>query len=100
MASDSWWTSNVIVRSNVVCSYGAATCIRTSWTEANPGRRFLCCTDGCGLLRWIEPPVSCPRCERILPSLLRSNKENSGLMRLNEKEAAEKGVEARRLKFV
>ncbi|MFS7907771.1 hypothetical protein Hanom_Chr01g00075231 [Helianthus anomalus] len=79
MSSGSSWTSNDNVRSNAVCSCGAATCIRTSWTEANPGRRFLCCTDGCGLLRWIEPPVSCPRY----------------LMRLKAKEA-----EARRLKFV
>ncbi|KAF5781350.1 hypothetical protein HanRHA438_Chr11g0495531 [Helianthus annuus] len=95
MSSGSSWTSNATVRSNAVCSCGAATCIRTSWTEANPGRRFLCCTDGCGLLRWIEPPISCPGCERILPSLLRLNKENLNLMRLKAKEA-----EARRLKFV
>ncbi|MFS8019805.1 hypothetical protein Hanom_Chr15g01408001 [Helianthus anomalus] len=110
MASSSSWTSNAIVCSNAVCSCGAATCIRASWTEANSGDVFfvvsvLCFlitfqTDGYGLLRWIEPPVSCPKCERILPSLLRSNKENSNLMRLNEKKAAEKGVEARRLKFV
>ncbi|MFS7942521.1 hypothetical protein Hanom_Chr06g00489331 [Helianthus anomalus] len=43
MSSNSSWTSNATVRSNAVCSCGAATCIRTSWTEANPGRRFLCC---------------------------------------------------------
>ncbi|MFS7907767.1 hypothetical protein Hanom_Chr01g00075181 [Helianthus anomalus] len=71
MSSGSSWTNNDTVRANAVCSCGATTCIRTSLTEANSGRRFICCTDGCGLLRWIEPPVSCPRCERILPSLLR-----------------------------
>ncbi|KAJ0493688.1 hypothetical protein HanIR_Chr12g0588961 [Helianthus annuus] len=79
MAIASSWTSNTTGRSDAVCSYGASTCIRTSWTEANLGRSFICCSDGCGWLHWIGPPISCPRCERLIPSLLKSNKENSDL---------------------
>ncbi|MFS7995716.1 hypothetical protein Hanom_Chr12g01121211 [Helianthus anomalus] len=41
----------------------------------------------------IEPPISCPKCERLFPSLLKSNKENSDLMRLKAKEG-------QRIKFV
>ncbi|MFS8024052.1 hypothetical protein Hanom_Chr16g01458691 [Helianthus anomalus] len=100
MAVASSWTSNTTGRSNALYPCGVATCIRTSWTEASTRRTFLCCSDMCGLLCWIEPPISCPRCERVVPSLFRSNKENSELTRFKAKEAAEKRVEARRLKFV
>ncbi|MFS7939376.1 hypothetical protein Hanom_Chr05g00451071 [Helianthus anomalus] len=48
MAAASSWNSTTSGRSNALCSCGAATCIRTSCTEANRGRGFLCCTDGCG----------------------------------------------------
>ncbi|MFS8033978.1 hypothetical protein Hanom_Chr17g01575841 [Helianthus anomalus] len=100
MATTSLWNSTTSGRSNVVCSCGAASCIRTSCREANLGRRFLCCTDGCGLLRWIDPPISCPRCERLLPSLLSTNRENVELKLLKAKEVAEKGGEVQRLKFL
>ncbi|KAM0019037.1 hypothetical protein Hdeb2414_s0026g00680851 [Helianthus debilis subsp. tardiflorus] len=43
MAAASSWNSTTSGRSNALCSCGAATCIRTSCTEANRGRRFLCC---------------------------------------------------------
>ncbi|KAM0002549.1 hypothetical protein Hdeb2414_s0323g00867921 [Helianthus debilis subsp. tardiflorus] len=100
MATSSSWTINMTARSNALCSCGASICIRTSWTEANPGRHFLCCSDKCGLLRWLEPPVSCPRCERVVRALLRSSKHKDELVRLKALEAAENGVEARRLRYV
>ncbi|MFS8001656.1 hypothetical protein Hanom_Chr13g01192891 [Helianthus anomalus] len=68
MAAASSWNSTTSGRSNAVCSCGVATCIRTSCTEANLGRRFLCC---------IDHPISCPRCEKLLPSLLSTNRENA-----------------------
>ncbi|KAL8255811.1 hypothetical protein R6Q59_030878 [Mikania micrantha] len=36
-------SSKSYAKSKLQCSCGAATCIRVSWTEANPGRRFICC---------------------------------------------------------
>ncbi|MFS7947616.1 hypothetical protein Hanom_Chr06g00550361 [Helianthus anomalus] len=80
MVATSSWNSTSICRSNAVCSRGAATCIRISCTEANPGRRFLCC--------------------RLLPSLLSTNRENTELNLLKAKEVAKKGVEVQRLKFL
>ncbi|MFS7937430.1 hypothetical protein Hanom_Chr05g00427421 [Helianthus anomalus] len=67
-------------RSNAVCSCGAATCIRTSCVEANPGRRFFCC--------------------RLIPSMLSTNRENAELKLLKAKEVVEKGVEVQRIKFL
>ncbi|MFS8001663.1 hypothetical protein Hanom_Chr13g01192961 [Helianthus anomalus] len=92
MAAASSWNSTTSGRSNVVCSYGAATCIITLCTEANPGRRFLWYTDGCGLLRWINPPISCPRCERLLPSLLSTNRENAESKLLRQRKLLRRGL--------
>ncbi|MFS7938123.1 hypothetical protein Hanom_Chr05g00435731 [Helianthus anomalus] len=71
--------------------------VRTLCTEANPGRRFLCCisTNGCGMLRWIDSPISCPRCERLLTSQLSTNRENAELKLLKAKEVAEKELPLR-----
>ncbi|KAF5818095.1 hypothetical protein HanXRQr2_Chr02g0060821 [Helianthus annuus] len=71
MAASSSHTSTT-THSNAICSCGTSTCIRTSWTKANPRRRFLCCSDNYGWLHWIEPQSTCPRCERVVPALLSS----------------------------
>ncbi|KAK9049241.1 hypothetical protein SSX86_031792 [Deinandra increscens subsp. villosa] len=58
----------------VLCSCGSATEITTSWTAANPGRRFYCCTKqgvNCGFVAWVDPPM-CNRAVAIIPGLLRS----------------------------
>ncbi|MFS7934745.1 hypothetical protein Hanom_Chr05g00395311 [Helianthus anomalus] len=91
MAAATSWTSNSSGRTNAVCSCGAATCIRTSCTEANPGRRFLYC--------WINPPISCPRCERLIPSLLSTNKENAELKLLKQRKLLRRGLKFKDLIF-
>ncbi|XP_021985217.1 uncharacterized protein LOC110881172 [Helianthus annuus] len=46
----------------VVCTCGAPTQLRTSWTTQTPGRRFHRCNkpksgQGCGFVAWAEPPM-------------------------------------------
>ncbi|KAH0669332.1 hypothetical protein KY285_023491 [Solanum tuberosum] len=41
---------------NVLCQCGVVVEMKTSWTQSNPGRRFLCCKTskargGCGYFR-------------------------------------------------
>ncbi|XP_044453063.1 uncharacterized protein [Triticum aestivum] len=46
---------------SVNCYYGRKAPLLTSWTDANPGRRYLCCsraTQGCGFWRWFDPRAS------------------------------------------
>ncbi|KAK1402804.1 hypothetical protein POM88_002409 [Heracleum sosnowskyi] len=45
---------------------------QTSWTQANPGRRFMVCSDRrCNLsFQWLEEPV-CARAQAIIPGLIR-----------------------------
>ncbi|WOG96632.1 hypothetical protein DCAR_0415968 [Daucus carota subsp. sativus] len=41
---------------NQQCSCGNWAVEKTSWTEYNPGRRFLTCVNGrCNFFRWNEP---------------------------------------------
>ncbi|KAL8539780.1 hypothetical protein ACS0TY_001401 [Phlomoides rotata] len=76
------------VEANVVCYCGKKALIRTSWTDQNPGRRFLCCVnsririissyiyflrwrrEGCVFWKW-EDPEMCMRSKMIIPGLLR-----------------------------
>lgn len=47
--------------------------MKTSWTEVNPGKRFLTCSkngSNCGYFRWFDPPM-CVRSKDIIPGLLR-----------------------------
>ncbi|CAI9276362.1 unnamed protein product [Lactuca saligna] len=59
--------------------------VRTSWTSANPGRRFLSCPQKgsrCRFLGWIDPPM-CARSMLIIPGLLRNiNNVNYQVARL------------------
>ncbi|XP_022038651.1 uncharacterized protein At1g43920, Chloroplastic-like [Helianthus annuus] len=52
----------------VVCSNcGSPTIVKTSWTPANPGRKFFCCITrhrGCGFVDWAEGP-SCERAVEV-----------------------------------
>ena len=44
---------------------------KTSWTEYNPGRRFLTCVNGrCNFFKWTEPELD-PRSKKIINSLVR-----------------------------
>ncbi|KAG8379338.1 hypothetical protein BUALT_Bualt07G0078000 [Buddleja alternifolia] len=45
--------------------------MKTSWTNDNPGRRFLICERiECGKFMWWDPPT-CSRSKAIIPGLLR-----------------------------
>ena len=51
------------------CGCGNIIVVRTSWTDSNPGRRFISC-DRCRYFRWIDGPL-CEHARIIIPGLLR-----------------------------
>ncbi|KAL6548298.1 hypothetical protein OROGR_008719 [Orobanche gracilis] len=58
-----------------LCSCGKEIDFRTSWSDANPGRKYKACKkfrrpDGCLFFVWLDPPC-CSRCPDIIPGLLR-----------------------------
>ncbi|GER50502.1 GRF zinc finger containing protein [Striga asiatica] len=63
------------------CRCGGRTVIRTTWKDANPGRRFQSCLNyengSCDFFDWYDPPM-CRRSKMIIPGLLR---------KMNEREA-------------
>ncbi|KAK9049677.1 hypothetical protein SSX86_031354 [Deinandra increscens subsp. villosa] len=78
-----------------VCYCGHQTTIRTSWTDANPGRRFYSCAQkesSCNFFLWVDPPM-CRRAVEIIPGLLRS---------INELQSVAKRIETsnRRMKII
>ncbi|KAI7732240.1 hypothetical protein M8C21_011449, partial [Ambrosia artemisiifolia] len=90
-----------------LCRCGAPTCYRISRTRENPGRRFLCCVSSsstnhnrycineqkgkCGWIKWADN-LDCPRCERLIPALVRSLNDK-------EEEAKAKTKEVWKLKI-
>ncbi|CAL1396134.1 unnamed protein product [Linum trigynum] len=45
-----------------LCRCAVPAVLRTSWTDANPGRRFFGCANyrganACNYFRWIDPPL-------------------------------------------
>ncbi|KAF5766656.1 putative DNA topoisomerase transcription factor GRF family [Helianthus annuus] len=68
----------------VICRCGFQTVIRTSHTDANPGRQFHCCprqgTRGCGFVAWVIPPI-CPMCSELLAKLDRTTSMNEDVGR-------------------
>ncbi|GER55222.1 zinc ion binding [Striga asiatica] len=56
------------------CRCGKKVVTRTSWSDINPGRRYISCEKfkegGCPYFVWIEKPL-CPRACQIIPGLLR-----------------------------
>ncbi|KAB1221204.1 hypothetical protein CJ030_MR2G025739 [Morella rubra] len=61
------------------CNCGLTAPLKTSWTDANPGRRFFGCAkyDGkanqCGFFEWFDPRT-CPRGMEVGPHLMKKNK--------------------------
>ena len=55
-----------------MCFCNKVSVVKTSWTNRNPGRRFLSCgkRNGCSFFIWIDPPM-CNRARMIIPGLLR-----------------------------
>ncbi|XP_062089068.1 uncharacterized protein LOC133795630 [Humulus lupulus] len=67
------------------CDCGFEAVQRTSWTIDNAGRRFYGCprykrnvNDGCGFLRWIDPPTNIPRFRNDVGGLFRRLDEIEG----------------------
>ena len=54
---------------------GRSESVVTYWTDINPGRRFWCCRQRCGFLRWFDPPM-CARWIEIIPGLLRARNKD------------------------
>ncbi|KAK4431052.1 hypothetical protein Salat_0867200 [Sesamum alatum] len=56
-----------------ICTCGREAVIRTSWTSANPGRRFRGCPGNegkyCRSFQWVDPPM-CRRSREVIPGLL------------------------------
>ncbi|KAH7839175.1 hypothetical protein Vadar_000754 [Vaccinium darrowii] len=63
----------------------------TSWTNKNPSRRFLSCTDCDEFGGWVDPPM-CRRAVQIIPELLRR-------VKTLELELAKSKARERRMKF-
>ncbi|PWA85903.1 zinc finger, GRF-type [Artemisia annua] len=61
----------------VRCWCGKQAITRTSWTSANPGRRFYCCSDEGSSCRWIGwyDLEMCVRSRMIISGLLRGRNE-------------------------
>ncbi|KAM6548758.1 hypothetical protein CsatB_010401 [Cannabis sativa] len=64
------------------CSCAQPVVIKTSWTDANPGRRFGMCrryrlVGGCYFWEWIDPPM-CERASEVVPGLLRKIRRLEG----------------------
>ncbi|KAH7847377.1 hypothetical protein Vadar_025398 [Vaccinium darrowii] len=50
---------------------GKVRVVQTSWTDTNPGRRFVSCSHECRAgFKWVDPPM-CHRSTQIIPGLLR-----------------------------
>ncbi|KAF5960834.1 hypothetical protein HYC85_002043 [Camellia sinensis] len=67
--------------------YGRQKVIQTSWTDANPSKRFLSCpNNGCNQFAWIDP-LMCSRAMKIILGLLKkANKLEARLQTRNERE--------------
>ncbi|KAI8572929.1 hypothetical protein RHMOL_Rhmol01G0239100 [Rhododendron molle] len=64
-------SSDTIPVEDVCLICGNKRVLRTSWTDPNPGRRFMGCTKGgCKGFDWVDPPM-CRRAVKIIPGLLR-----------------------------
>ncbi|PWA62300.1 zinc finger, GRF-type [Artemisia annua] len=64
----------------VRCHCGRVAIVKTSWTNANPGRRFYSCPipdSNCRWIDWYDPPM-CNRSLVIIPGLLRSRNNMEG----------------------
>ncbi|CAL8998819.1 unnamed protein product [Prunus brigantina] len=57
------------------CHCGKLCRVQTSWTDSNPGRRFLVCplgrNRGCCFFEWFDPEM-CSRSKDIIPGLLKN----------------------------
>ncbi|KAI7755653.1 hypothetical protein M8C21_009851, partial [Ambrosia artemisiifolia] len=73
---------------NELCRCGAPTYYRISRTRENPDANFCVV---CGWIKWVDN-LDCPRCERLIPALVRSLNDK-------EEEAKAKTKEVWKLKI-
>ncbi|GER25167.1 GRF zinc finger containing protein [Striga asiatica] len=63
-------SSSSMRETRVLCLCGKYARMTTSWTSANPGRRYLHCEEkACTFWKWFDPPM-CARSKEIIPGLL------------------------------
>ncbi|KAK6121613.1 hypothetical protein DH2020_044640 [Rehmannia glutinosa] len=67
-------SSSSVNNEGMYCCCGLNASLKTSWTKANPGRKFWSCPkfgqDGyCGHFKWAEEEL-CQRAKQIIPGLL------------------------------
>ncbi|KAM0051735.1 putative transcription factor GRF family [Helianthus debilis subsp. tardiflorus] len=83
----------------VTCRCGLPSVLRTSYTRANPGRRFHYClirgSRGCGFVAWAAPPPPHPTC----PNYSEVSAELERMIRINE-DAGKTIAENKRLKVL
>ncbi|KAH7846847.1 hypothetical protein Vadar_018804 [Vaccinium darrowii] len=76
------------VDNNLCIICGNQKVLHTSWTDQNPGRRFVKCTNNdCNDFGWVDPPM-CRRSTQIIPGLLR--RINKMEMELQKSKATKK----------
>ncbi|KAH7858819.1 hypothetical protein Vadar_028383 [Vaccinium darrowii] len=96
---ESSWSTTAIDH-DMACPVCKGRLIRgTSWTDRNPGRRYVKCPNiVCDDFLWIDPPI-CAREKQIIPGLLRRiNKAESEIeaTKVNERKLWEGELEARK----
>ncbi|KAL2500855.1 uncharacterized protein Fot_34703 [Forsythia ovata] len=65
------------INEQTMCLCGRIAATRTSWTENNPGRRFLGCSfygrpDACDYFKWVDTPLLHPRYKSVINGLLKN----------------------------
>ncbi|KAL2485827.1 GRF zinc finger containing protein [Abeliophyllum distichum] len=72
------------------CYCGVHCVLKTSWTDENPGRRFLGCPNfreggGCNYFDWIDPPIPNRKKSTFLSLLRRNESSEVRLHRIENK---------------
>ncbi|KAL9145720.1 hypothetical protein ABFS82_13G062200 [Erythranthe guttata] len=71
------------------CDCGLKVRVQTSWTVANPGRRFITCpnkgANSCRFYFWCDPEM-CARSKQIIPGLLKKINALECQLELKKKE--------------
>ncbi|KAL2521550.1 uncharacterized protein Fot_25473 [Forsythia ovata] len=76
---------NAQITEQTMCMCRRSATMRTSWTENNPGRRFLECSfygrsDACNYFKWVNPLVQ-TRYKSIINGLLRNANHKDELVK-------------------
>ncbi|XP_012838688.1 PREDICTED: uncharacterized protein At4g04775-like [Erythranthe guttata] len=73
-SSNKFFSNNANREHPAFCDCGRKLLVQTSWTSANPGRRFLSCPrrggTACSIFYWYDPEM-CQRSKAIIPGLIK-----------------------------